>query len=289
MKLCLACNTAFSAPDWICPACGWIPRRQDGFVLFAPELAAANDGMLPDAHDKLDTMQEGSFWFRARNRLIADLVERWFSQARTTLEVGCGTGYVLRGLRQALPSTRLAGSEIYASGLPYARRRLGADVDLFQMDARAIPYVSEFDLICAFDVLEHVDEDEAVLRQMHTALAPGGGILLSVPQHPALWSRTDDFACHKRRYRTRELSAKCRAAGFKVVATTSFVFSLLPVMFAQRLSRGKRPDYNLWNELTLPRGIDRSFELLLEAERRLIGLGISFPAGGSRFVVAKQE
>lgn len=286
MKLCLTCKTGFSASQWSCPTCGWVPCHQDGFILFAPELALANSGMLPDAHDKLDAIQEDSFWFRARNRLIVDLVKRCFPHARSLLEVGCGTGYVLRGLQQALPSLRLAGSEIYANGLSYARRRLGPDVELLQMDARIIPYVGEFDLICAFDVLEHIEEDEAVLGEMHRALGPGGGVLLSVPQHPGLWSRTDDVACHKRRYRPEELSAKCRSAGFKVVTTTSFVFTLLPVMLAQRLSRGTQPDYDPGEELALPRGIDRSFELLLECERRLIALGVSFPAGGSRFVAA---
>src|SRR5689334_11335461 len=97
--------------ELVLPSCGHAPQEADGFLLFAPELAAFNDGMPAEAHHVLDKLQHRSFWFRARNRLIVDLVRRHFPQARNVLEVGCGTGYVLSGLQTALPSLRLAGSE----------------------------------------------------------------------------------------------------------------------------------------------------------------------------------
>ena len=158
------------------------------------------------------SLRTSSFWFRVRNRLITDLVRRYFPTAERVLEIGCGTGYVLQALRTALPQSCLLGSEIYANGLPYAARRLGPEVKLFQMDARDIPYATEFDLICAFDVLEHVAEDERVLHELYRALRPGGGVLLSVPQHQFLWSKSDEISLHKRRYRRGELESKCRKA-----------------------------------------------------------------------------
>jgi SAM-dependent methyltransferase len=286
MKRCLACGGTFYGEGWSCPSCGSAPRIVDGFLAFAPELAASNDGMAPDAHHRLEAAQSGSFWFRARNRLIADLVRRHFSGATSLLEIGCGTGYVLAGLQAACPSMRLAGSEIYANGLPYARRRLGPDVALFQMDARAIPFAEEFDVVCAFDVLEHIEEDTDVLREMYRAVRAGGGIVVSVPQHAWLWSRTDEIACHKRRYRASDLAAKVRAAGFTVLRSTSFVSTLLPAMLAQRLLRTKRNDYDPGEEMRLPPALDRTLELFLEAERHMIASGLSLPAGGSRFLVA---
>jgi SAM-dependent methyltransferase len=286
MKLCLNCGEAFSAESWSCPSCRHAPQEEDGFLLFAPDLAASNDGMSAEAHHLLDSVQHRSFWFRARNRLIVDLVRRHFAQARAVLELGCGTGYVLSGLQAALPSLRLSGSEIYANGLPYARRRLGPDVALFQMDARAIPFAEEFDLICAFDVLEHIEEDASVLDRIRRALRPDGGILLAVPQHPFLWSQTDEIAYHKRRYRTAELQEKCRAAGFKVLQTTSFVSTLMPFMLAQRLLRGRKANYDAKAEMDLPSAVDHCFEAILDGERRLIGTGLAFPFGGSRFVAA---
>jgi SAM-dependent methyltransferase len=261
----------------------------DDFLVFAPELAASNDGMAPDAHHRLEASQGGSFWFRARNRLIADMMKRHFPQAKSVLEIGCGTGYVLKGLQAALPSVRLAGSEIYSVGLHYARRRLGLNVELFQMDARAIPFREQFDVVCAFDVIEHIDEDVEVLGEMHGAVRPGGGIFLSVPQHPWLWSRTDEIAHHKRRYRTDELSDKCRAAGFSILRTTSFVSTLLPAMLAQRLLRTRKAEYDPCDEMRLPPILDRTFDVLLDTERWLIASGFSLPIGGSRFVLAIRE
>src|SRR5262249_44145667 len=151
-------------------------------------------------HHFLDQAQERNFWFRSRNRLFADLVRQWFSQARTVLEIGCGTGYVLANLREVLPQPHLTGSEGPRVGLEYAARRLGPGVDLMQMDAQAIPFSEEFDLIAACDVLEHLEDDTGSLAEIYRALKPGGGALLSVPQHPQLWSQADVAAHHIRRY-----------------------------------------------------------------------------------------
>ncbi len=289
MKLCLACGATFDLVDWTCPACGKSPENIDGFVSFAPALAAENDGMDPEDHHRLDRAQEASFWFRARNRLIVDLFDRHFPQARSVMEVGCGSGYVLSGLKAAHPSLALTGSEIFTTGLVYARQRLGPDVALLQMDARAIPFVGSFDLICAFDVLEHIEEDATVLASMGQALRPGGGVLLSVPQHPWLWSQTDEMAFHKRRYRRGELEKKCRVAGFEILRSTSFVSTLLPVMLAQRITQGRRRGYDVHRELTPPPAINRALETVLDVERSAIGAGLSFPVGGSRFVAARKQ
>src|ERR1700681_3608983 len=220
MKACLNCNQTFDGEGWRCPSCGREPASR-GFLLFAPELADSNDGFEPSAFARLAQVEPTSFWFRARNRLIVQIIKRDFPQARNLLEIGCGTGYVLLGVRQALPTVDVAGSELSVAGLAFAAQRLPG-ADLYQMDARHIPFDSEFDVVCAFDVLEHVAEDDAALAQMFKAVRPGGGIIVSVPQHPWLWSAGDDFAHHKRRYRRAELKSKLRAAGFSLLRITSF-------------------------------------------------------------------
>lgn len=245
--------------------------------------------MSPDAHHALDQMQENSFWFRARNRLLTDMVRRYFPEAQSLLEIGCGTGYVLSALAATLPTARIVGSEIYANGLDYAARRLGGKAELFQMDATAIPFAGEFDLIAACDVLEHIDDDEGVLAEMHRALRPGGGLLLTVPQHPFLWSRSDDAACHKRRYRRSELSEKVQCAGFTVLRDTSFVSCLLPVLILQRLTQGQRKGYDMKAEFTLPNWVNYILEMPMELDRQIIRCSISLPAGGSRMVLARKN
>ncbi len=76
---------------------------------------------------------------------------------------------------------------------------------MLQFDACAIPYKAEFDVIGAFDVIEHIEEDTAALTQMYQALKPGGGLLITVPQHRFLWSAVDEMSYHKRRYHRNEL------------------------------------------------------------------------------------
>jgi SAM-dependent methyltransferase len=162
--------------------------------------------------------------------------------------------------------------------------------EFMQMDAREIPFRDEFDVLGAFDVLEHIEEDERVLAQMHAALKPGGCILLSVPQHPWLWSASDDYACHVRRYRATELRHKIEQAGFRVLRSTSFVTALLPALMASRLARrhaeGRR--FDPLAEFNVSSSLNTVLETALALERGLIRGGVNFPVGGSRLVVARR-
>jgi SAM-dependent methyltransferase len=256
-------------------------------LLFAPELADSYDGFEATAFERLARTEPTSFWFRSRNRLIVQLIRRHFPTARNLLEIGCGTGYVLLGLRQALPSLLVAGSELSAAGLEFAARRLPGAA-LYQMDARHIPFDAEFDIVCALDVLEHLDEDERALAEMFRAVRPGGGVMVSVPQHPRLWSAGDDFAGHKRRYRRGELVAKLQTAGFEIAQVTSFVSFLLPLMAMSRARQRDPQTYDPLTEYRTPRPLDRTFEMILDAERWLIARGVSMPAGGSLVAVARR-
>jgi SAM-dependent methyltransferase len=210
------------------------------------------------------------------------------------LEIGCGTGFVLAAFAQARPWLRLIGSEIHPSGLRFARQRLGDRAEFVQMDARIIPASDAFDLVGAFDVLEHIFEDEAVLSAVFSALAVGGGFIAAVPQHPFLWSEADEAGDHVRRYRRGELEAKLRAAGFDILFSTSYNAALLPVMILNRLARSRRPatqheQRSPEQEMNLPPAINSVFRAILEAEVTLTLRGVSWPAGGSRVVVARKS
>ena len=286
MKVCLNCERRFASEDWRCPQCQYEPTR-NRFPLFAPELASANDGFDRDAFARLALQEPSSFWFRSRNRLVVQLIRRYFPAATRLLEVGCGTGFVMAGIRAQLPGLELAGSELYEEGLEFAAKRL-AGVALYQMDCRRIPFDAEFDVICALDVLEHVQGDEVALAEMFKAVRPGGGVIVSGPQHPRLWSAGDDFAHHKRRYTRRDLVSKLRAAGFEVLRVTSLVFFLMPLMALSRARQRSLRTYDPATEYSAPRLVDRTMEGIVEVERWLIRLGVSLPAGGSIFAVARR-
>jgi SAM-dependent methyltransferase len=237
--------------------------------------------------EAIAAVESRSFWFRARNRLIVSTLRRHFPDAKSLLEVGSGTGFVLGALHEAFPDMRLVGTELFEEGLEIARRRL-PDVEFARLDAEELPYEAEFEVVGAFDVLEHLREDEAALAGMWRALRPKGGLLLLVPQHPRLWSEADEVAHHVRRYRRASLVAKVEAAGFEVVETSSFVSSLLPAMIVSRAVRRVRGrPYDPVSELR-PGPLNGIFERILDGERHLIERGLSLPAGGSLLVVARR-
>ncbi len=288
MRLCLRCGAGFTGDTWRCLQCGFEPQELGGFPAFAPELAHAEEGYDPTHFSVLAELESRNFWFRARNRLIIWALGRFFPGARRFLEVGCGTGFVLSGVAAAFPALQIAGSEVAAEGLEFAARRVPA-ARLVQMDARRIPFREEFDVAGAFDVIEHIEDDRAVLRALREALVPGGGLLLTVPQHPFLWSEYDVHARHVRRYRAADLRAKLAEAGFEIVKMTSFVTLLLPLMTASRLSQQKsRAGYDPLAELRIAPALNWVLEKTLDFERLLIRTGIPFPAGGSLLVAARK-
>lgn len=260
---------------------------QSSFPSFAPELAA-DTGFKDQIFHELARLEARNFWFRARNRLIQWALRRYFSDAQNFLEIGCGTGFVLSGMASIFPEIELLGSEISSVGLVHAAARI-PNAKLFQMDARAIPFREEFDVIGAFDVIEHIHEDEAVLREIHRALRPDGGIMLTVPQHAFLWSHADEHACHVRRYAARDLARKVKAAGFTIERVTSFVSLLLPLMMASRARRPAADEtYDPLAELRIGGMTNVVLEKIMDAERLLIRAGLNLPAGGSLLLVARK-
>jgi hypothetical protein len=131
-------------------------------------------------------------------------------------------------------------------------------------------------------------EDETVLTQMFAATKAGGGIVVTVPQHPFLWSASDEFARHQRRYRREELREKVERAGFRVERLTSFVSLLFPLMFAARRKSRIGDNFDFWKEFRISPWWNKVFEGALAFERRLIEAGVSFPVGGSLLLVGRK-
>lgn len=258
----------------------------------APDIVDSVTSYDPSLFNDLVRFEEAHFWFVNRARLIVGLLRKYFPNARNLLEIGCGTGSVLLAIRRAFPELDLTGSEQFPEALVLARRRLGEAVTLLQMDARRIPARGEFDVIGAFDVIEHIREDEQVLAQIHAALKPGGGAIVAVPQHPRLWSSADDIALHQRRYTRGELDLKIRSAGFRVLQSTSFNVLLLPLMVASRLIMNFRARPSLRTvamaEFDVAPWVNRVLSGVLRLEVGLTSAGIRWPLGGSRIVVAQR-
>ncbi len=286
MKIkCPSCN--FLVCGWIgkCPQCNFSPKKINYFDSWHPELDNSSSEIFFDLtkFKFLASLEDENFWFQARNELILFYISKYFLQFQNYIEIGCGTGYVLKEIEENFPGANIVGTELFIEGLFYASKRCKRS-KLVQMDARYIPYVGHFNLVGIFDVLEHINDDRLVLDSIANCLLPSGGLIITVPQHQWLWSSVDDAACHVRRYSALEIERKVLEANFDILVSTSFVSLLLPFMLFSRLLRSKSDA-----ELKVNYLINWIFRKIMSLEFLLIRFGFYFPFGGSRIIVARKK
>lgn len=187
------------------------------------------DPSLYEAHDRLEATH---WWFEGRRRVIAAVLRRWLDPApsRTLLDVGCGTGGMFPLLRRF---GRVEGAEFSAD----ARARAAAKFPGVTLWPCALPEDlprGPYDVVTAFDVLEHVGPAVESLRAMGAALRPGGQLVLTVPAFQFLWSRHDELNHHRRRYTRGALRAQLEAAGLRLQHASYFNTALFPAVAAVR-------------------------------------------------------
>ncbi|MDA9889188.1 class I SAM-dependent methyltransferase [Synechococcus sp. AH-224-G16] len=202
------------------------------------------------------------------------------------LEVGCGTGFVISGIARAFPELRLEATEYFEEGLVFARQRV-PQCRFRQLDATAMEEENAYDCIGSFDVIEHIEADDTVLRNFYCALRNGGFLLLTVPQHPWLWSPSDDYAHHVRRYTAQELRRKVVQAGFQIEYCTSFISLLFPLMALQRILR-RNQKYNPNDEFNISPLLNSLFYFVMRVELIFLKFGLRFPVGGSLVLLGRK-
>lgn len=291
MKVCPACNSELQN-DFSCKFCGYQAKRMDGFLAFSPELALSNDYFDATSHAHIFQQENKCFWFSERTKLIIWAMRKYFPNPENFLEIGCGTGYVLEGLSSNFAEMKCTGADIYTKGLKFASEKV-AQADFIQLDARHIPFINEFDIIGAFDMIEHIEDDQQVLDQMYKAVRHGGGMIATVPQHEWLCSVMDSQVGHKRRYKRTMFEEKVIKSGFEVVKIVSFMSLLLPFLAVLRgrylFFPKKVIEKSVRDEIIIHPFLNYCFRLICAAEVRLIKSGLSFPAGGSLMCIAKKK
>ena len=297
MKICPTCDnrfddgsfedTNFETTGFECPRCASAPATWNGIPCFAPGLAFANDGFDPAFFPALAEAQQRHFWLRQRAALVLWALDKHFPGTRRALEVGCGGGGMMRAIHAHRTNITMDGADLFISGLALAAEGLREGARLMQMDAAALPFEAEYDIVALFDVLEHTNDDDAVLASSARALKPGGGLLLTVPQHQFLWSHLDKLARHRRRYSSRQLKAKLKAAGFRIEAAISYQSLLLPAMYLARFAY--RRSISPGEILRINPVLNGIFKGICAAERAMIRARMRLPFGDSLLIVARRE
>jgi SAM-dependent methyltransferase len=183
-------------------------------------------------------VEQEHWWYTGRRKILTGFVEEICRQVTDRrpriLDVGCGTGANLLMLSEY---GEAEGVDISEDALAFCRER---GLDKVRLGAgEKLPYEDgTFDLVTALDVVEHMDDDLAGLREMRRVLRPGGRVLLFVPTFMFLWGLQDDVSNHRRRYRLPELRRVLEQAGFEIERTTyANITFFLPILVMRQLMR----------------------------------------------------
>ncbi len=191
--------------------------------------------MHPDAYVEMADTESRHWWFTGRRAVLRSLISSLnLPRDASILEVGCGTG---GNLAMLAGFGNVSALEMDDMARSIAMRKTAGRFDIRAGSCPAdIPYSGErFDLICLFDVLEHIEEDVATLAALKKLLTERGRILLTVPAYAWLWSRYDEFLYHKRRYSAAGLRATVSAAGLHWDRMSYFNTLLFPLIALVRL------------------------------------------------------
>jgi SAM-dependent methyltransferase len=240
-------------------------------------------------------VEESHWWFVGRRQIIRSFLQPIVRDLKTDtgdtkqdtalnmLDVGCGTGANLEMLSEF---GQAEGVDVSAEALSFCQARGLRNVKLGA--AEALPYEdNSFDLVTGLDVVEHLDDDLAGLKEMRRVLRRGGRTLLFVPAFMFLWGVQDDISNHRRRYTLKDLKRAVRGAGFEVERATYVNISFFaPILLGRLFMRatGLRPESE--NNITI-RFLNGLMGKLLSAERGPLRY-LNFPFGVSIICVARR-
>lgn len=231
----------------------------------------------------MQRIESNYWWFVGRRELAMHMLRSELGDTKipsfplSILDVGCGTGGNMAALEQF---GYVTGCDISREAIEFCRQRGQLRVFL-QDDPARLPFTTgSFDLVTAFDVLEHVERDREMMAELYRILVPGGTAFLTVPAHPWLWTIHDESLHHQRRYTRERLRSDLAAAGFTNIRVEYTNGLLMPLMVPIRWLRhslhpgSATSDFNL----QLPDWLNLFFLYIFLLERHFIGR-IPLPTG----------
>lgn len=249
----------------------------------------------PHYFEPLFAAEEKHFWFVARNKVISSLARKALVDINkpAILEVGCGTGNVLQSLEKEFPSANLTGMDLFSEGLRFARQR--TQCRLIQADLASPPLKMKFDLVGMFDVLEHIKEDQSVVRQIFHLVKPGGLFMVTVPADPRLWSYFDLASRHVRRYTLDGLRQTILQAGFIEEFLSPYIAITYPAIWLGRkaidtaiASQDLQVQHHAEKEFRIIPVVNEIVCAVLSLESAWLSYGRKLPFGSSLVMLARK-
>ncbi len=239
-------------------------------------------------YDRMAEREQTYWWHVGRLKILDSYVGRYCSDRSNVklLNVGCGTGGTLPMLEKY---GTVDNVDTAAAAIKYMKRRGYTRVT--KVDGSKLPFrPASYDIVAAFDVLEHISDDVDALREWSRVLKPGGRILLSVPAYQWLWSMHDVSLHHKRRYTRSRLQKTAQTAGLELVRGSYAIVAPLPFIVLFRLLRSfsKKKVTAETSYVSVPRFLNQFAVGLLSIEAWLHTY-IRFPLGTSLVVVLKRH
>jgi SAM-dependent methyltransferase len=242
--------------------------------------------MMEHTYPILFRVEQSHWWHIGRRKIIAsfvaDICRHVTDRRPRILDVGCGTGANLLMLSEYGDAE---GVDVSEDALAFCHERGLEQVKLGA--AEALPYDDgTFDLVTALDVVEHLDDDLAGLREMRRVLRPGGRVLLFVPTFMFLWGLQDDVSHHRRRYRMPELQRVLEQAGFEVERTTyANITFFMPILAMRKLMRLTGIKAETENNINVP-ALNGVLGSILGAESAILKY-VNIPFGVSGLCVGR--
>lgn len=243
--------------------------------------------MKADTYQLMRKIEDGHWWFVARRKIIEDQLRSLaIPEHAGILEIGCGTGGNIALLNCFGDVTCV---ELDEAAAKLARERNISPVILGSLPDE-MPHLSrQFDLVTLFDVIEHIEEDEASLRKCCTLLKPGGRLVITVPAFNFLWSQHDDENHHKRRYRRRDLVTLAQRCELSLDNISYFNFWLFPAIAAIKIMRKIIPYRRSWQDMRQPNEISNKILQAIFSSERYILSRSSLPFGVSLIAVMTKK
>ena len=203
-------------------------RRRDGIYVPPIPVVHRDDEYDSRAFQMLREMQREHFWYRGRHRFLLHSVHQFVAGSSPCrfIDLGSGCGGWVQYLDQhkRFPIAELALGDSSRIALEFAGEILSPAISRYQIDLLNLQWRDRWDVAFLLDVLEHMPDDEAALRQIRDAMAPGGLLFITVPALNFFWTWNDEVAHHQRRYRRSDFRILADRCGYRLRDARYFMF-----------------------------------------------------------------